>query len=53
LVPEAYAAFAMPILAAFATVTSQSDVADAVYRSGARATKFHHIKIFQRTARRQ
>ena len=36
LFPEAYAAFATPILAAFAnvtTVTSESDVADAVYRA--------------------
>ena len=36
LFPEAYAAFSTPILAAFAnvtTVTSESDVADAVYRA--------------------
>lgn len=38
LFPEAYAAFAEPVLAAFSqvtTVTKESDVAEAVYRAAA------------------
>jgi len=41
-VPEAYAAFAAPVLAAFAdvtAVTSESDVAEAVYRAANDASR--------------